>query len=187
MIMYTQLMDEAKKPDMPVSNIEEPIGNFVNIFPELNLTRDQVRRKMELTFTIKEVRPLEYFKDVGNGMNIETQQDEIAKIIPNVLVDQKHRAKMALDYLDKGNHIGVSNEQYEKDLAKGKNHDETMRFFLEKILSGEKLEPCVVVTTNLAETKFGNGINKVILDGTHRAVAASLADSTLEVLEFSAD
>jgi hypothetical protein len=180
-------MNEEFEPFFNITNFEEPTGNFVRIFPELGLTREEVRERIELTGTSKSVKPLEYFKDVGNGMNPNTQLIENNKVIPEEITDPIQRAQIALEYLSNGNHIGVDEEQYERDLQSGKNHDDTMRFFLEKILSGQKLEPCVIVITKQAETKFGKGISKVILDGTHRATIASLVNIELEVVEFTID
>jgi hypothetical protein len=180
-------MYEKLTPALTLTNFEEPIGNFMQIFLEAEISREELKRKIELYGTIKKVAPLEYFVNVGNGMNPQTQKQEIDKIIPNEVLDIKHRAEIALKYLESGHHIGISQEQYERDLQSGKNHDTTMRYFLENILSGKGLEPCVIVETKRASEIFGVGIDKVILDGTHRAVIAATVNMDLEVLEFSAD
>lgn len=177
-------MEQTQRSRFNITDLEEPAGNFIRIFPELGLTRDEIKLKIELTGEIKSVKPLEYFEKVGNGMNPKSQVLEISKIIPDETLDPKQRARIALVYLDKGNHIGVSPEQFENDLKRGKNHDDTMRYFLERVLSDAQLEPCVVAVTKRAETKFGQGINKIILDGTHRAVIAAVLNIDLEVLEF---
>jgi hypothetical protein len=74
-----------------------------------------------------------------------------------------------------------------QDLKRGKDHDATMIYFLEKYLNDEPIAPCVVVKTSKAKDVFGENIEKVVLDGTHRAVVASILGLKLDVLEFSAE
>ncbi|MBI2414387.1 hypothetical protein HYV31_00880 [candidate division WWE3 bacterium] len=167
--------------------IEEAFGNFKNIFNQPNLTIEAFLDKLNQTAHIIQVSPLDYFKNVGNGMNPDVQMVEIEKITPSSKTGPIERAQIAISYIKNGNHIGVSDEQYAKDLDKGKNHDATMLWFLEKIISSEPFDPCVVVLSNKANQLYGEGVNKVILDGTHRAVIAALVNQKLSIMEFSVD
>ncbi len=167
------------------ASLDEVCGNYDAIFKDSTLTREQILEKLVQTAEVIQVEPLEYFENVGNGMNVEAQREEIARAIPATLTDPIERARTAIAYIKQGQHIGVSHEQYLKDLERGKDHDATMIYFLEKVLNDEPTAPSVVVRTSKAKEVFGEGIEKVILDGTHRAAAAAVTGRTLDVLEFS--
>lgn len=169
---------------MYTTNLQEPYGNFKNIFKLKDFTYKDFLEKVNQTGKLLEVEIYEYFKDTGNGMNPTKQKEENDKIIDPTTTNTIERAQTALKFLEQGNHIGVSDEQFQKDLMHGKNHDETMKYFLNKIIANQELEPCVVVKTEKAKEVFGPNVNKVILDGTHRAVIASLCNFKLNVLEF---
>lgn len=103
--------------------------------------------------------------------------------------DPRKAAKAAIAYIESGHHVGISEEQYKNDLARqGKDHDATMKYLLGQIVEGKSLPPAFVAKYSGCPNKFQDKeIEKVILDGTHRASASAFSGEHLRVFEFDMD
>ncbi len=174
-----------------IDTFDEAHGNFNRIFPEDSIDFNffvEILLQGGNT-VIKTVDPLMYFTTVGNGMNVDTTKSQI-----QTLPQQFHsahtsqdKAKVLIDYIKQGNHIGVSQKQYEEDLAHAKNHDTTMIWMLEQISKGYILTPAFVAIFAKCTKVYGENIDKVILDGTHRAFVCAITKSPLFVIEVDMD
>jgi hypothetical protein len=86
-----------------IDSTDEVSGNYKAIFKNSTLTREQLLEKIVETGEIIHVDPLVYFTNVGNGMNVYKQKEEIDRIIAATITDPKDRGSTAINYIKEGN------------------------------------------------------------------------------------
>lgn len=185
MTTYKGLTD--KNLNLNLIDLKDAWGNFRYLFQGTRLSFEMFLASVEKTGRQCEVNPIEYFKNVGQGKHISNVKEEIDKIIPSTELNPIKRAEIAVNFIEKGNHISVSEKQYMSDVINGKDHDRTMIYFLKKVINSEPFDPCVVVATPKEFKFLWKDEDKVILDGTDRAIVAVVVKQPLSVLEFSLD
>lgn len=182
-------------------SLDESSANFNSIFPEHRISWHRFLEFLQQNpqvIEVKVVEPLEYFKDVGNGMSPEQERASIEKtrrdlqtkdpeLAEGLLSEDKTTAvNTALRLINDPTYVYtiLDKTQVEEGLRHRYDHIAVTRFHLEQLAKGYALSPAVVIRFSPSEEKFGPGITKTILDGTHRALATTYARRELFVMEI---
>ncbi len=182
-----------------IDTLDEAHGNFNNMFKNDPLSWDQFLDGLSdgENVQIKVVKPDEYFVNVGNGLNVEAHRRSI-ELLQKTLEEKapdlakrflnnnpKVATQALLEILDHPEYVyGIlDKEMVEEARGKGKNHIASTRFQAEQLADGLTLSPPMVAAYQKSEKEFGSGIDKVILDGTHRTLVAAYANQPLYIIE----
>ncbi len=181
-------INNAEALDKLANTLDEAHGNFGKekiSFPDFvaALADDQFEVKLI------SVDPLEYLGDVGNIASVESLRDENNRLPEEIrnIENPAEKAKAIVAFIDETHHVGVDDEMYRRDLARGKDHNETMKYLLNKISVGEALAPGFVGRFAGAAEKYGQGKTGEALDGTHRATICAVTGAKFFVIEVDMD
>ncbi len=200
---YNQEYDRDKLLDLVLATLDEAHGNFNEIFPENKVPWQKFIKGLEANpdyINIVRIEPLDYYQDVGNGMNptitrasIEAVTEELKKRNPDLADDylsgDSSRIVRAADAIIQSDlfYYFIDKEMIDQEVgASGHHHVITSMNKLDYIRKGYELPPVFIAKFRGVSEKF-DGKQKVILDGTHRALVSAIVKRPQYVAEIDMD
>src|SRR3989338_600700 len=189
--------------DRILATLDEAHGNFNNIFPENKVLWQEFIKKLEASpdlVHIMRIEPLDYYKDVGNVMDpvvthasIEAVTEELKRRNPELADDyvsnDPDKILRVAQTIVQSDHFYyfIDKEMIDQEMSSsGHDHIGTSMVKLGYMSRHYELAPTFVAKFKVAAGKF-DGKEKVVLDGTHRALVSAIAKRSQYVLEVDMD
>ena len=194
---YEETVDQEKLLPYLLATLNEGKVNFNGIFDKHLSWKDYHAGLQKHPPTLQRVEPLEYFTNVGNGMDTAAMRDVLDKVAQklqesdptlaqNFLSDDVDRRIAAVrsivqsdvfyEFIDKET---IEQKRIEEDY----DHVTATMAQLNYLASGHELPPALVMKYGSVPDKFA-GKDRFLADGSHRALVSAMVRKPQYVFEI---